>query len=273
MLEAVSKPLALRSRLVAFQLAALVAALAWPAAGAASAGAVPRRSAEEVQRLRLARLDGHHFSADVDLRIDRNGKTEDRGLQVWRDDSGGAGERLLARFVAPSDLRGFGLLFLEQSGRPNDYFVHQPSLRRVRRVSESVVSQDIYGVDLEFLGFGIAQSVPTAAEHVEVVELDGRPVYRLEERALEGNQRFDERVSWIDPETGVTLRTEHRRGGRPTLVAEVERLADVQGVPTPMRSVFHRPGAEERVAMEVTRIDYEQPIPGEFFSTLSLIRR
>lgn len=231
------------------------------------------RSAAEVQSIRYGRLDGKHFTAEVEMQIERDGRREDRRLLVWRDDEGGSHERILARFVAPADLKDFGLLFLENENRPNDYFVHQPELARVRRVSESVASQDIYGVDLDFLGFGVAQSVRCEATGVEHSDFEGRPAYRLTERALDSNQRFDERVTWIDATSFVPVRTEHRRGGKPMLIAQVRRLETIQGVATPMESVFERPAAAERVTMIVRRIDYETPIARDFFSTLALIKR
>lgn len=237
--------------------------------GAARAEPAP----EAVQRARTTRLSGKHFTADVEMRIERDGKTEDRRLVVYRDDEGADQERIMARFTDPPDLKDFGLLFLEHADRPNDYFIHQPELKRVRRVSESVVSQDIYGVDLEFLGFGVAQGVPCEAEDVEPGEIAGRPVWKLTETALEPNQRFDERVTWIDADTSVPLRTEHRRDGKPTLVARVETLETVDGVPTPRRIVFERPGVGEKVTMVVRKIDYTTPIDPEFFSTLALIKR
>lgn len=207
------------------------------------------------------------------MRIERDGKQEDRRLLVWRDDEAGKGERIMARFQAPPDLRDFGLLFLENDGRPNDYFVHQPELRRVRRVSESVVSQDIYGVDLEFLGFGVAQSVRTEPDELKAGEIDGRAAWGLTERAIDPNPRFDERLTWIDAATFVPLHTEHRRGGKPVLIAHVLRLDPIQGIPTPVESVFERPGTGERVHMVVRKIDYQTPIAPDFFSTLALIKR
>lgn len=251
----------------------LIAALLGLALLPARSSSAPDLSAEQVQDARHRRLDGRHFTAEVDLQIERDGKREDRRLVVWRDDEGGKRERIMARFVAPADLRDFGLLFVENEGRPNDYFVHQPELGRVRRVSESVVSQDIYGVDLEFLGFGVAQSVRCEAEDVERVEINERPAYKLTERALDPNQRFDQRITWIDAVNWVALRTEHRRQGKPTLIAQVRSLEAANGVVTPHEIVFERPGVGEKVTMTVRKIDYETPIAPDFFSTLALIKR
>ncbi len=238
-----------------------------------SGSALAEPSAAGVHGARTSRLDGKHFTAEVEMTIERDGKREDRRLLVWRDDPAGRGERILAKFLAPADLKDFGLLFLENRGRPNDYFVHQPELRRVRRVSETVVSQDIYGVDLEFLGFGVAQSVETEPDALADEVVEGRRAWRLTEHATETTPRFDERISWIDPETSVPLRTEHRKAGKAVLIARVLKLESVDGVPTPVESVFERPGVGERVHMRVRKIDYETPIAPDFFSTLALIKR
>lgn len=218
-------------------------------------------SAEEAKRRWLERLDGRHFTARVRMLFERGEDREERLIEVWRDDASGGGERLLARFHAPLDLRGVGLLYLENEGRPNDYFLYQPGLRRVRRIPESLASEDVYGIDLEYLGFGVAQIEPTELEGLERVSLDGEPMFRLRESATRSNPRFDERVIWLDPESFVPMRTEHRRGDRTSLLATTVEVELVQGVPTPSRIVFERPDDHEKVTMLLESIDYESPIP------------
>jgi len=230
-------------------------------------------SAEEVKHRLRHRLDGKHFSARIRFEIRKPDYTEDRELDVWRDDEDSARERLMARFDAPSDLRGTGLLYIEGTDGPNDYFLYQPAARRVRRISETLVSQDVYGVDLEYMGFGIAQLQPVDLESMEVVSLDDRPVYRLTERARHrDNQRFDRRILWIDPKTFIPLRTEHIRDGRTTLVATTLVLEEMGGIPTPSETRYERPLDESVVHMRVKRVDYQSPIPEIFFSTLQLTK-
>ena len=109
---------------------------------------------------------------------------------------------------------------------------------------------------------------------VEKAELDGRPVYKLTERALDPNQRFDERVTWIDAATFVALRTEQRRGGK----VRADRASDAgswtyRACRRPWRAPSSGRRAGEKVTMVVRKIDYETPIAPEFFSTLALIKR
>jgi len=238
---------------------------------AAADDAVPLSSAEVAARWH-ERLSNRHFSAQVRMQMDLGGLREERILRVFRDDEGGRGERVLIRFEAPPDLRNVGLLYLEHAGRPNDYFLYQPAMKRIRRLPQSIADDDVYGIDLEFLGFGVAQSSPTEISGMTAETLDGRAVYKLEERASLPNPRFETRRTWIDAQSFVPLRTEHLRGGRVVLLAETLEVEDVQGVVTPRRMRFNKPIERREVLLHVDAVDYQAPIPEEHFSALALLR-
>lgn len=242
------------------------------ASGQAAAGdALPLSSAEVASRWH-GRLATRHFSAKVRMQMDLGGLLEERSMRVYRDDEGGRGERVLIRFDAPPDLRNVGLLYLEHADRPNDYFLYQPAVKRIRRLPQSIADDDVYGIDLEFLGFGIAQSAPTELSGMTRETLDGRPVYRLAETASQPNPRFETRSTWIDASSFVPLRTEHRRGERLVLVAETLEVVDVQGVVTPKRMRFQKPIERREVLLYVDAVDYEAPIADEHFSALALLK-
>lgn len=232
--------------------------------------AVPLTAAQVKARWH-ERLDGQHFAARIRLEMELEGLRERRELRVWRDGAA-HGERVLVRFEAPPDLHNVGLLYLEQPDSPNDYFLYQPATRRVRRLPESVADDDVYGIDLEFLGFGVAQTEPTEIEALESVALRGRATYKLRERARDRNSRFDTRLTWVDAATFVPVRTEHIRDGRTVLVAETLEVETVQNIPTPRRVSFQSDGGKKQVELYVEAVDYEQPIPEEVFSILALVR-
>ena len=206
------------------------------------------------------------------MQMDLAGLHEERVMRVFRDDTGGSNERVLIRFDAPPDLRNVGLLYLEHAGQPNDYFLYQPTLRRIRRLPEAIADDDVYGIDLEFLGFGEAQTAPTTLDAMQRETLDGRAVFRLEESASSPNRRFEQRVTWVDAETFVPLRTEHRRDGRVVLVAETLEVGEVQGVVTPRRMRFQKPVEKREVQLYIDSVDYEAPIPEEHFSAITLTK-
>ena len=192
--------------------------------------------AEQVKQRWHSRLDARHFIAEITLDMDLAGLRETRELRVWRDDEKTENERVMVRFESPPDLRNVALLYLEHDDRPNDYFLYQPAIRRIRRLPETVANDDVYGIDLEFLGFGVAQSEPTEIESMSRVTLRGKATYKLVERATRSNSRFDRRSTWLDADNFVALRTEHERSGRVVLIAQVGAVQEVQGGPTSMSS-------------------------------------
>ncbi len=238
---------------------------------ARAADAVPLSSAEVASRWH-GRLANAHFNATVRMQMDLAGLREERVMRVFRDDEGGRNERVLIRFEAPADLRNVGLLYLEQTGRPNDYFLYQPTVGRIRRLPQSIADDDVYGIDLEFLGFGVAQSAPTEILGMTSETIDGRAVYKLEERATMPNPRFDLRRTWIDAQSFIPVRTEHLRGERVVLRAETLEVVEVQGVATPKRMRFQKPIEKREVLLSVESVDYQAPIDDEHFSALALLR-
>lgn len=229
-------------------------------------------SAEEVRRRWHSRLDGRHFIAQIRLEMNLGGMREERRVTVYRADEEGASERVMLRFEAPPDLRNVALLYLENPDRSNDYFFYQPATRRIRRLPKTVADDDVYGIDLEFLGFGVAQTEPTEIESMRIVKHGGRAVYKLTERARRPNPRFEKRITWLDASAFVPVRTEHIRSARKVLIAKTEEIRNIQGIVTPIRMSFEKPIDDEFVTLRVDSVDYDAEIPDNYFSTLALIR-
>lgn len=267
---------------IAISVAALCAAAAGgpgfaqsPTAGASSLPATPGADRPEaVRHAWRSRLDGRHFDARIRLVIHQQDRSDgERRLRVWRDDRGDAGERLLARFHEPYDLRGVAVLYLEQPDRVNDYFLFRPTLNKVRRVPEGLTREDLYGLDLEFLGFDVAGNEPTVIEGVKEVKLDGRDCLSLTERAQTPNPRFDRRTVWLDAVSFIPLRSEYQIDGATTVIGRTLEVRDIQGVPTPIHTRFERPAEGHTVDLHIDTIDYEAEIGSNTFSTLELTKR
>ncbi len=227
---------------------------------------------DEVQRRWHERLSGRTFVARVVMDVDLDGLREDRHLTVVRDDEAGTAERVMIRFDTPPSLRNVGLLYLEQQDRANDYFLYRPSARRVRRLPAEAVSENLYGLDPEFLGFGVAKSEPTEVTSFNSVALGASRAYRLVERARHANRRFDERTVWIDEATSIPLRTELRLACETVLIAETLEIREIQGVATPVRMRFARPLDRVHVDLVIEAVDYDAGIPADVFSVFALTK-
>ena len=110
-------------------------------------------------------------------------------------------------------------------------------------------------------------------ECLETLErLDDRLAVRLDEVAREPNPRFEERRIWVDAENLLPMRIEHVRRGQITMIARTVEVRTIQGIATPVRSVFERPLEKEVVTLIVDSVDYKSAIPRHYFSTLELIK-
>jgi hypothetical protein len=229
-------------------------------------------SPAEIQSRWHSRLDARHFTARLRLEMKLHGMDETRELTVYRLDEQGSHERVLLRFDRPPDLRDVRLLYREVPERSNEYFLYTPSTRRVRRLPPLVADDDLYGIDLEFLGFGTSGVEPTEAVAAQLDVVDGRPAYRLSERARRENPRFDARLTWLDPATFIPLRQELRLRGELVLRALTLEVREIQGVPTPVEMSFVRPGERHEVRLVFESVDYETPLGEDVFSILNLTR-
>lgn len=268
----------LSHRLVELRLASARASCLALGALCALAGLGPARaepsplSAEEVSRRWHGRLDGRHFTARLTVEATLDGRIWNDVLTLWRDDRNGERERLVVHYEEPEDLRGTMLLYLENHGRPTDYFIFQPHTGRVRRTSEAVIRSNVQGMDMEYLGFGLAPSEPTTLDGLDLVELDGRPTFRLREKALREDARFAERTVWVDRETFIPMRVEHTRQGTTTFIGQVGKVETISGIETPVSFRAEYPTARRKLQARVAEVDYESEIPDEFFSTVRLVR-
>jgi hypothetical protein len=249
---------------------------AWLVLGLALLGAGARAeqaelAPEEVRERWHARLDARHFTARLRLEMELHGMGETRELTVYRLDD--EGERVLLRFDRPPDLRDVRLLYREVPDRSNEYFLYTPSTRRVRRLPPLVADDDLYGVDLEYLGFGTSEVEPTEILDMRRVQLGDRSAYLLKERARAPGARFDVRLTWLDAGTFIPLRQELQRAGELVSRAETLAIREIQGVPTPVEMSFARPGDQRAVRLHFERVDYETPLGEEVFAILNLTRR
>ncbi len=221
------------------------------------------------------RLNSQHFVARMRMKMNLAGLKEEREMVVFRDDDGGSRERVLVRFEKPADLRKGAILYIENPGRSNDYFLYQPSIRRVRRLPASIADDDVYGIDLEFLGFGVAQSTATKIDSMKKERINDRDTYRLEETAIQRNPRFDRRITWVDAEHFVPLKTEHFMNDKLVLLAETKRVETINGIATPREMYFQRTrsGEEREVSLIIDEVDYQKDIPEDVFSVFNLTRR
>jgi hypothetical protein len=200
------------------------------------------------------------------MQMDLAGLREERVMRVYRDDVGGRDERVLIRFDAPADLRNVGLLYLEQAGRPNDYFLYQPAMKRIRRLPQSV-AEGRAGIT----SGSSASAWRNRADGDPRRDGEGSRTRGLESRGRRFRTRASRRGAPGSTRRTSSARTEHLRDRR-VVLAETLEVVEIQGVATPKRMRFHKTIEKREVLLTVDSVDYQAPIAEEHFSALALLR-
>ena len=84
------------------------------------------------------------------LLINASGKERVRKVtQMTKTDKNGLRKSLI-RFLSPADVKGTGLLSIENEGRDDDNWLYLPALRKVRRISGSNKTDSFMGSDFTY---------------------------------------------------------------------------------------------------------------------------
>ncbi|MDJ0851647.1 MAG: outer membrane lipoprotein-sorting protein [Myxococcota bacterium] len=157
------------------------------------------------------------------------GVTRSRSKLFWELFEDGLSKALL-RFSEPRDLRGAGLLMIEQKGRRPDTFLYLPELGKSRRVSSSAAASSLFGTDFSDEDFErlMGMSRDARRERLEDATLHDRRVWVVAGYPdPESKSDYERVVSWVDPETCVPLRSDSYEPGdklRKRLVVDPDQV-------------------------------------------------
>ena len=202
---------------------------------------------------------------------DGSGAIKDmKGTIWWKKDAAGL-SRVRVLVSEPPDMRGSGVLLVQQSER-TDLFVYLPEMKKVRRVTGRMMSGSLFGTDITYEQLERIQGVArdTGAERLDDDVIDGHPVYVLQSAPLVVEEsEFSRVVSFIDKQTCLPLKVEFLGGD-----AQVRRVLEIdpakivpQGkgfVPTHI-TLKDLPSKTETVLV-VEKIELDAPIPDKDFS-------
>jgi len=206
--------------------------------------------------------------------------TEMRSQVQWQRLEDGL-SRVLMCFSDPPDLRGAALLMIEKEEQ-NDMFMYLPELRRVRRVSGSMMSGSMFGTDFSYEEFQHLQGLEE--EHFESrrladAEVGGRPVWVVETvpgENVETRPGFERMLTYVEQERCVPLRAEFfDRGGK----ASKRMIADLASVEArDGRHLARQLEMEDlqdgtKTVLEVEAIEIDPEIRSSQFSASALERR
>lgn len=215
------------------------------------------------------------------LTIDHGrGATRTRKLVMLTKREAGEGERSLAVFLEPAEVRGTAFLQHVPGDAPSLQWLYLPGDGRPRRVASSARRQSFFGTDFSYADLDILENVlrwtPEQAEARAIdapagEESAGRAWFELRQRASE---RAYERIAVALSENDVLLRRMllFDAGEAPTKRLHFEEIRNVGEIPTAFRLVLEQPRRRTRTTVDISDVEYDTGLPDRAFSTGALPR-
>jgi hypothetical protein len=196
-----------------------------------------------------------------------------RELATYRQDRGGGETANLLRFLLPEDIAGTGLLSVEKADGSTDQWLYLPELDRVRRIAGDrkggrFVGSDLFFEDLQERKPALDTHRITGRETVAGVACDV-----LESVPREaGSSVYLRRLSWVDPDTALVLRTDYftRAGDTPAKRWEALQRQRIQNLWTVTDSRMTDLASGHQTRMVVTKAVYDRGLPARLFNSRAL---
>jgi len=187
------------------------------------------------------------------------------------------GDRVLVRFLSPSDIRGTGLLVWEHPGAEDERFLYLPALSRVRRIAGSEKQDSFVGSDLSYEDIGgrdfADYTYAIADRNATWKDQAGQPhpAWRLESRSKDSTTAYPRVVSLVRKDIFVVVAAEvfNRRDEREKLY-EVRRLERPDGVWTVMDATMTNELQQTRTDLIVNVARYNVGLTDASFSRREL---
>ncbi len=179
---------------------AVLALLMWlPALGAAAQDAAAK--GEEIARTAESR-DAGWKDARVTLTMilqDRKGNTRERSLRMlFLEGPGNVGDKSVAIFDSPPDMKGTLLLTHTKAAGNDDQWLYLPALKRVKRISSSNRTGAFFGSEFTYEDIAAPEIARFTYNYTGQKPCGSLTCYVVERRPVYKNSGYSVMVTWFD---------------------------------------------------------------------------
>ena len=217
------------------------------------------------------RADNQYMEQEMVI-VSSRGSERSRDLAMWSKIEDDGFEYMLARFLAPADVAGTGLLLEE-----DDMWLYLPDLGSSRRIAGSAREGDFMGSDfsyedMEALGtVGFAETFE--AEFLTEVEFETRNAYQLKlEPHDQDNTAYNRLEMKVDTEYWLPLKIDYYEDEEllKTLLTFNHQMIDGRWTAQEMEMTNHQ--SDTKTIMKVKEVDYSSDIDPNIFTERNLER-
>lgn len=200
-----------------------------------------------------------------------NGQERTRDLQMWNKKTE-AGDQMLARFLAPADVRGTGILM-----SADDMWLYLPALGRVRRVAAHAKKGNFMGSDLSYDDLEQLSTKGFSREYLPKLlgeeELNGIATYLLKLNPLSEDGDYSYLKMWVDKSVWLPRQIEYYDLDEKLLkVLHTMDLMEVDERFVAGQMVMEDQQKGTKTILNVLEVSFDAVIEDSMFTTRSLER-
>jgi len=170
------------------------------------------------------------------------GEKRKREMTTYFLAGAGDDDRLMVRFDSPADVKGTGLLTIEE-GASDEQWLYLPDLRKSKRIAGATKATSFMGTD--FSNYDMRTEDLTGHDYKKVGEedLEGRACYIVEATPKDDDVKeatgYARRKTWVDKERFVIPKCEyHDKSGKLLKTLTTEGWKQVEGLWRPTKVVM-----------------------------------
>ncbi len=231
----------------------------------------PRKIMEGVYKQDTSRDTTWRGKMDV---IDKKGKTRSKKFMMRK--LGGLGNsRTLARFTDPPEVRGVGLLSINEGGTADRQWMYTPAIQRVRRIAAQERRQRFIGTD--FTNEDMAERVLDDFTYKLLSEgevIDERKTYKIEARPVSPDKsQYAYVYIWTPQDIPYAVLVEmYDKQGQIRRILKASNLEKISGVWIARRVEMSTPSEGTKTIMSLEDIRFNTRLKEDMFTLQALER-
>lgn len=206
--------------------------------------------------------------------VDKKGTV--RGKKFLMRKLGGLGNsKTLARFTDPPEVRGVGLLSINEGGAADRQWLYTPAIQRVRRIAAQERRQRFVGTD--FTNEDMAERVLDDFTYKLLGEgevIDGRKTYKIEARPVSPDKsQYAYLYVWVPVDAPYSTLVEmYDKQGQRKRVLKAGNLEKISGIWVARRLEMATPGEGTKTILSLDDIRFNTGLKDDMFTQRALER-
>ncbi len=196
-----------------------------------------------------------------------------RKMFIFRKIGGLGNSKTLVRFTEPAEVRGVGLLSINQGGTADRQWMYTPAIQRVRRIAAQERRQRFLGTD--FTNEDMAERVLDDYTYKLLAEgevVDGRKTYKLEGRPVTPDKsQYAYVYLWVPRDLPyVVLAEMYDKNGRRLRILKAGRLEKISGIWVARSIEMSSPVDGTKTVLNVEEIRFNTGLKEDLFTQQAL---